>query len=477
GGDNAFGAGGFKGTEIEEALPVEMDVSQKKVLPSGALVLVMDAVEFENGNAWAREICKAALDGISTRDQIGIYSGGGWFLPLMPALDKAAIRAKIEGLQPTDESPEAGIAAAHGVLQKASAGIKHTVVISDSGCMGGNIGGRLQEMVKDRITTSAVVIGPHTALMAQNMEYIAERGRGNFYYPRTPESLPAIFFKEASVVKKSLIWDKEPFQPKMLHVTTPLSGISASQIPPLLGYVVTSARNSPLVEVPIIAPREDRDPIFAQWRYGLGKSVAFTSDAKNRWGKEWVAWPEFSRFWAQTARWCMRDSSSWDYHVQTRIEGSEGRIVVDAVNDRGDFENFLEIAGTVTSPDIKNQSIHLSQTGPGRYEAGFRADQVGTYIVNLLQAGRENAAPFRTGVAVSYSPEYRQFETNHGLLKQIAETSGGRLLGPADNVFEHNLPPVQVSRPLWQGLLLAALCLFPFDVFVRQVMIDYERLA
>lgn len=479
GGDNSFGAGGFKGTEIEEALPVEMDVTQKKVLPSGALALVMDAVEFANGNAWAREICKAALDGISTRDKIAIYSAGGWFLPMMVASDKAAIRAKVEGIQATDEMPDAGLRASYEVLQNTSAGIKHVVIISDSGCSQ-NIGGLLTEMVSNKITISAVVIGPHTPQMAQNMEYIAERGQGNFYYPKNPEALPAIFFKEAAVVKKSLIWDKEPFQPKLDYSTTPLSGIAGEQLPPLLGYVVTTAKISPLVGVPLLAPHGEGDPIFAHWRYGLGKAVAFTSDAKNRWAKEWVAWPEFSRFWAQTARWSMRQSSGWDYHVQARIDGSEGRIVVDAIDDKGEFQNFLEINGTVTSPDIKNQELKLSQTGPGRYDGSFRADQVGTYIVNLVQPGKqegteEGPPTFRTGVAVSYSPEYRQFETNHALLKQVVEATGGRLLGRSDNVFEHNLPPTEVSKPLWRGLLMAALCLFPFDVFVRRVMIDYDR--
>ena len=37
GGPNSFGPGGYRKTVIEEILPVEMDITKKKVLPKGAL--------------------------------------------------------------------------------------------------------------------------------------------------------------------------------------------------------------------------------------------------------------------------------------------------------------------------------------------------------------------------------------------------------------------------------------------------------
>ncbi|MDP6505871.1 MAG: hypothetical protein QF886_19775, partial [Planctomycetota bacterium] len=245
---------------------------------------------------------------------------------------------------------------------------------------------------------------------------------------------------------------------------------------PLLGYVVATAKSSKLVQVPIVAPGEDQDPLFAHWRYGLGKAVAFTSDAKNRWGKHWVQWPMFSTIWAQTARWSMRQRATWDYNVQTRIDGSEGRIVVDAVNDKGNFVDFLAIGGAATSPDAKTQKLQLSQTGPGRYEGNFRADSVGTYIINLNENSQQGGGAFRTGISVPYSPEFRQFDTNHSLLKQIAEITNGRTLSPDTGVFKHLPDPIEVSKDLWPLLLLIALCAFPFDVFLRRVMIDYDRL-
>jgi hypothetical protein len=41
GGDQSFTAGGYRGTPLETMLPVSMELESKKVLPSGAVVLVM----------------------------------------------------------------------------------------------------------------------------------------------------------------------------------------------------------------------------------------------------------------------------------------------------------------------------------------------------------------------------------------------------------------------------------------------------
>ena len=53
GGDRSFGAGGYQDTPVERALPVSMDVSHKKILPRGALVIILHTCEIPSGNYWA----------------------------------------------------------------------------------------------------------------------------------------------------------------------------------------------------------------------------------------------------------------------------------------------------------------------------------------------------------------------------------------------------------------------------------------
>src|SRR4029450_4971623 len=77
GGDNSYAAGGYRNTPLETTLPVDMELSSKKVLPSGALVLVMHGMEFNNGNQIAREIAIAALDALGPQDEMGVLLWDG----------------------------------------------------------------------------------------------------------------------------------------------------------------------------------------------------------------------------------------------------------------------------------------------------------------------------------------------------------------------------------------------------------------
>ena len=79
-------ARGYAGTEIEELLPLSSEIRQKRVLPSGALVIVLHTCEFPGGNEAGRRITKAALDALSAQDEFGVIQwgmrGDEWLLPL-----------------------------------------------------------------------------------------------------------------------------------------------------------------------------------------------------------------------------------------------------------------------------------------------------------------------------------------------------------------------------------------------------------
>ena len=81
-----------------------------------------------------------------------------------------------------------------------------------------------------------------------------------------------------------------------------LSGLSTDTAPPLLGYDVAFAK--PTAETLLLTHRDD--PLLAVWQYGLGKSVAWTSDAAPRWSAQWLGWQGFPAFWAQTVRWSLK---------------------------------------------------------------------------------------------------------------------------------------------------------------------------
>ncbi|MGF1572401.1 MAG: VWA domain-containing protein [Sumerlaeia bacterium] len=489
GGEDAFGAGGYQDSPIEAALPVSLDIKQKKVLPNGALVILLHTVEIPQGNAWAREISLASLDVLSAQDYFGLlYYGtpqnagatpggntGGWggfteewlWKPgLQQTGDKRAMRQKIFGVQPMDiQAFDPMLQMAYEGLRDVKTQAKHIIVISDGDPAAPNK--QLVQNIRDEgITVSAVGIAPHHPNDLQNLELMSNWGSGEFYHPKTSSELPRIFVKEASVVRRSLIFE-EDFSPVRDAYSETMDGITA--LPILGGYVVTSDK-----ELATIALRTDKDdPLLAHWRYGLGKTVAFTSDAKNKWASQWVDWQGYSKFWSQVVRWSMREASSSNVQVATEIRDGRGKVIVDALDADGDFENFLEFDTTVLGPDLEPQQVRVRQVGPGRYEGDFEANEVGTYMVRLNSGDAETPSTVVTGAALSYSPEHETNRSNEDFMNKLAQESRGIVAQADYNAFRPTLLNTRRPTPLWEWLLFTGLILVPLDVFVRRVYVDW----
>jgi len=472
GGDQSFAAGGYRNTPLETVLPVDMELSSKKVLPSGALVLVVHATEFPNGNQWARDIAFAALKSLGPQDEMGIALWDGsdkWLYELGKVGDGKEMGRKIAGMNPGDMvSFQNVMTMAHDALKKSRSSIKHMVVFSD-GDPTAPTQQQVQAIVGDKITVSTVMIGGHVA--PDTMTEIAQIGRGRFYDVRSPQQLPQIFIKEAAVILKSAIFE-EPFQPRVAAASELIRGIAASEMPQLLGYVATSIK--PRAETPILSDKGD--PILAHWQFGLGRAVAFTSDAKPKWAQPWLNWPKYRQFWSQVAQWSLRKLDSADFTTDVTVDRGQGSISVEALDASGSFRNFLNLEAIVVSPKGERVSVQLEQTGPGRYESKFPTKEVGAYLINLLEKKDGKLAGSQVlGASVNYSPEFAASEPNLNLLRRIAEEGGGRVLDidvPSLNPFDYNRLKTFQPLDLWEWLLRWAILLFPIDVAIRRVQLD-----
>jgi hypothetical protein len=104
GGDQAYAAGGYRGTPMESTLPVSMELDSKKVLPSGAVVLIMHGMEFANGNQVARDCAQGVLAALGPTDQMGRFALG-WQRTLAFRIAKGR---KQEGLGAANRRNEPG---------------------------------------------------------------------------------------------------------------------------------------------------------------------------------------------------------------------------------------------------------------------------------------------------------------------------------------------------------------------------------
>jgi hypothetical protein len=240
----------------------------------------------------------------------------------------------------------------------------------------------------------------------------------------------------------------------------------------LLGYVATTPKAR--AETPLVS--EKGDPVLAHWQYGLGRTVAFTSDARPKWAQNWLNWVKYRQFWSQAAQWSLRKVENADFNTDVTVDKGEGQISVEALDANGNFRNFLNLEALVVSPKGERVTAILQQTGPGHYETKFETKEVGAYLINLLDKkdGKLQASQV-LGASVNYSPEFNAVEPNVNLLKRIADAGNGRMLNidvPGMNPFEHDRQKTFQPKALWEWLLRFAIILFLADVGFRRIQID-----
>jgi hypothetical protein len=254
---------------------------------------------------------------------------------------------------------------------------------------------------------------------------------------------------------------------------------------------MTTLKENPLVDIQLVAPQlPDRRnaTIMASWQFGLGRTVAFTTDGGKRWATQWTGWEHYDKLFSQMIRWASRPSGdSGDFTIATHVKEDQIQVVITAMDQSSDFRNFLGMSSSVVGPDMEARELSIDQTAPGRYVGTFEATQSGSYFVTVLPGPGE--APLRVGVNVPYSQEYRDRETNEALLDTLVNLKpeggepGRQIAGSLAsddldellqvNTFRHNLAKAISSNYIWPALLLLAGCVFFADVFVRRVAVSF----
>ena len=504
GGESSFGAGGWNNTEVEEAMPVDFQIKSAKVMPKGALALLMHASEMPDGNHWQKVIAKEAIRALGGEDYCGLLPGTDQWM--WGTGGNGIIRVKgnrermlgmVDRMTPMDMPDfDSGLERARkGFARLKDAAVKHMIIISDGDPTPPSTP-VINGLKALKVTVSSVAVGAHGAAESAVMKDLATRTGGKYYEVLNPNALPRIFQKEARRVARPLIYEREAgFRPYIKFPHEMVSGIE-SPLPVIFGFVQTSVKKNPLVEVSLVSPEpagsEDNATILASWTYGLGKAVAFTSDTGSRWTKAWTGWSGYDKIFSQAVRWSMRPvGDQAKFTVATDLDGGQVRVFVTALDKNDEFLNFLDLSGAVIGPEMKSQNIKLEQTAPGRYIGTFPAQETGSYHVMLSPGGGK--APLLVGVNVPYSQEFRDREADEALLASLAalEPKGGQPgfvikdaagVGNVDellkvNTFRHDLPKATSRQEVWHLVLLAAACVFFGDVFVRRVALDFAPVA
>jgi len=486
GGDDSFGLGGYYKTPIEEALPVDTDVKQKKHFPSTAVVIAIDQSgsmsAMEDGKQkieMANEAACLVTDLLTPRDEIAVLAVDTMskeVVGLTKVEDPEAIKAKIRTLRGGGGGIYCYTALAKAFdIAKASDGkIRHVILLADGNDSEQQEGCRelVSQMAAERVTVTSVSIG--AGIHSDFLRDVAGWGKGRFYIANKMAELPRIYTKETFLVARSIVIE-EPFSAQVADPFDEASrGVDWATAPPLLGYIGTTAKGR--AHTPLLTHKAD--PLMAHWQYGLGRSLAFTSDATNRWAARWLGWEQFGKLWAQWIRWTLKPSDPAAFETSVVIERGQGTITVDAVGDNSEYLNFMKSRARLLPPDLEGRTLELEQTAPGRYQATFDAKGTGVYMVNVTQEDSQgNSASQTTGAVVPYPDEYRDVKPDTYLLSRLADTTHGKALDLKDETspFRRDRKAARTPVGIWWQLLLWAVGLFVLDVAVRRIAIERQQ--
>ena len=226
-------------------------------------------------------------------------------------------------------------------------------------------------------------------------------------------------------------------------------------------------RPKPTAEV--ILATESGDPLLAWWRYGLGMSVAFTSDAKARWAAEWLTWPQFGQFWAQVGRHALRKAEAKGAVVQVERKGRKAVVTLDAIEPSGTYLNKAQTELTLIDPQLSVRKLAMAQVAPDGTRPSSTPHAGSYQLGSGSRRTASSSASSRAGWPSAIRDELRLRAANTDLLRSIAEITSGRYDMSADEVFSRATRTVPRTTPLWPYLITIAAILFVLDVALRRV--------
>jgi len=494
GGPKSYGAGGFQKTPLEETLPVDMGVRDRQKQPDIALVVVIDQSgsmaachcnTFNGGMGGGsgiggvqkvdigKEAILRAAAAMTDRDELGVVSfneSAHWVIRTAPLGTVGDVGSKIAGIRADGQTNiYAGLDQAVQSLEGTSATRRHIILLTDGWSSSGQYDAILAKMKADGITLSTVGAGGGANPF---LEQLAQRGGGRFYAATNPSTIPDIFLKETQQVSGQQIVE-ETFFPIQTSTSPILRGLDAG-LPQLRGYNGTTIK--PAAQTVLVTARDD--PLLAQWQYGLGRSVAWTSDSTGRWAKDWVAWNGFNRFFSQLVSWTFPGEETGGIEASFETTGSKAGLHVVSVGPDGSPRDFYATSAVIVGPDLEPRSVNLVQIAPGVYEAPLGELDPGAYAVRITQT-LPGASPLgRTvGLVARTAAEYRQLGANEPFLASLRAATGGTVIATATDPWIHDLTVTDQSRELWPLLLILALLLWPLDIALRRMSLGRRELV
>jgi len=462
-------------TPFEKLLPVRAQPPPEK--PT-AVVLVLDKSGSMSGPKieMARDAARASIRTLRPMDMIGVIAFDetfNWVIPLGPAGSLKAKSNLIDQIAANGGTKiYQAVQSAFDAIADEKATYKHIILLTDGVSTPGTQEDfpRLErEALAKHVTISTIGVGDY--INRDLLDELARRTKGKSHFVDNPGTIPQIINAEVKSTEDLAIQER-PVRAVRVRPVEFTDGIDFAKAPRLLGFVQSEAKDGS----EIILRVDGKKPLLVRWRYGLGRVIAFMSDAKSRWAAPWVRWASFGTLWPQM----VRDVSHRDRTVRAGVRPGthEGETVVyyDLLpNGDNSADQPLRSAATphilVDVPGESSRSIPLEETAPGHFEARVPDNQGGLY--RIVSGSSELVLP-EAGF-YRESSETKPQAVNTTLLGEISRVTGGRMHPSIDQLLTDKGSLVRERKPLWPYWLILALLLNILEVALRKGF--FERLV
>jgi Ca-activated chloride channel family protein len=441
GGDRSFGPGGYGKTPIEDVSPVSFDLKQERRRASLAEVIAVDysgsmGMRASGGTklALANEAAVRSAELLGRGDRLGVMhvdTEVRWAVPLGPVADQASIAQRIRAVGPGGGGiyVDLALSTAYAALGAEKVNLKHVLLFAD-----GNDAeekDRAPELVRAAkrlgVTTSVVALGRGSDVGA--LEELSRLGEGRFYLIEDASRLPAVFAQETILAARSAI-NEVTFRPRAGAPSGATRGIDFGAAPPLGGYVVTIPKG----RAQVLLSGPEGDPLLSTWSIGVGRAGVFTSDYRDRWGREWTSWTGAMRLFGQLGRELSRRAEDTKVRVEADSAGGQLSVRATVVDDDGRAESFRRLVARVAGPDGFRAEFPLEPVGAGAYAAELGLSRPGAFMVTVVDELGGQAVG-TTGTALYAGEELRPSGSDRALLTRIAQLSGGKVRDTLAGIF------------------------------------------
>ncbi len=475
GGEGAFGPGGYHDQPLEEILPVEFVQKEEKRDPSTTLVVIIDTSGSMGGNRvqLAKEVSRLAIRRLLPHDKVGLvefYGAKRWAVPIQPASNSIEIERALNRLDAgggTVILP--AIEEAYYGLKNVRTRYKHVLILTDGGVETGSFEPLLRRMADDGMTVSTVLIGPdaHSEFLVN----IANWGQGRFYSVPNRFNLPEILLKQPASAKLPA------YRPGTVQVASPSVSPAwwgeldpVEGVPDLGGYVETRLRSG---ASSVLETVEERHPIVASWRHGLGRVTALTTEPTGPGTDSWADWDGFGEFLSRVLERTAADSSA---PFAFRLTAEHGAALLVAER-RTSNTQVVPSAEIIREDLLDSEPVTWLRTATDRYEARFPFHGIGTSVrvAATSRAPGESARPatfLSLNAPARQNPELQVEASASESIRSLVEWSQGQILNPdqegprifRDDVLEERAGLRELS-PLFA---LLALLTYLADILYRR---------